>query len=103
MRISTVAAVLGIATTLAFVAAPAMAQVIIQGGNPAQSDANREAAHQDRRAAHEQQDRADDAAARGDYRAAARHQDNADEAHAAAHEEHRAAEDTRGSTVVIGR
>ncbi len=102
MRLSTAATMLGIAATSAFVAAPAMAQVIIQGGNPAQSEASREAAHQDMHAAHRQEDRARDAAANGDYHAAARHQDNAEQARAAARAQHHEAENSAGPTVVIG-
>lgn len=103
MRISTGFMVLGLAAVPAFVAVPAMAQLVIQSGNPAQSDASREAAHQDMRAAHDQQDRADAAADRGDYRDAARHQDNAEQARFAAHAEHREAERSSGPTIVIGR
>ncbi|MEO8714710.1 MAG: hypothetical protein ABI369_06830 [Acetobacteraceae bacterium] len=103
MRLSTTVAVLGIAAASAFVAAPTMAQVIIQGGNPVRSEASRNAAHRDMHAAREQERRADDAAASGDYHAAARHQDNAEEARSAAHDERHQAENSGGSTIIVGR
>jgi hypothetical protein len=89
---------LGLAAFLA--ATPAMAQVVIGGGDASRHEAQ---AQQDRGAAQQDSAAARQRAAVGDYRGAARDQQEAQqERHAANHQERKADRDDNGTVIRLG-